>query len=470
MTMTAQTPSHHVGDDLPVTKIKLPSPLSSFPSSIFTHASTLTHLDLSGTGLCSLPSSISLLQHLKIAFFSSCNFATYPSELSSCPALEMVAFRGSGMTSIPESAFQPGTRLRWLILTGNRIETLPRSIGNCGRLEKCMLSGNRLKVLPEEMNRCTELGLLRLSANEMERLPGWLLEMPKLAFLSFAGNPCAQEAAMNGGANSELAKVAWKDIEVHHLLGEGASGVIHKGLWKTPPHGQQQQIAIKLFKGAVTSDGTPLDEMRACIRAGSHPNLIDPLGEIQDHPQRKKGLLMQLIPPSYHTLGLPPSLDSCTRDCFAPTTRLTLHQGLEILRSIASAAAHLHAHGVAHGDLYAHNILFCDDGHALLGDFGAASLYDSRSYVASVQRLEVLAFAHLVEDIWSLIELRFSEAELRSSVQLEALHRKCASRITSERPAFVDVVRELEGIHEPVKSAMRQGLGKKGLGMVAVRA
>ncbi|RYP00955.1 hypothetical protein DL764_006338 [Monosporascus ibericus] len=275
-------------------RLKMAEPLDRFPAHVFDLADSLGHLDLSGTGLSALPRDIGCLRKLRITFFSNCNFAVFPRELASCRALEMVASRGNGMTEVHEDSLSP--RLRWLILTDNRIRSLPESIGRCSRLQKCMLARNELRALPRGMMSCERLALLRLSANRIRELPAWLFGLPELAFL-------------------------WGGIRVHELLGEGASGVIYKGTWDTPD--QPRQVAVKLFKGKVTSDGTPADEMRACIQAGSHPNLINPLAQIHDHPDNAEGLVMQLIPTTYPTLGLPPSLQSCTRDCFSAATTLT---------------------------------------------------------------------------------------------------------------------------------------------------
>ncbi|ETS74707.1 hypothetical protein PFICI_13191 [Pestalotiopsis fici W106-1] len=428
-----------------VEKFKLSVPLDKFPSQILDHAQTLKHLDLSGTGLASLPDIFGQFKSLKIAFFSNCNFEVFPKELAACPELEMVAFRSNRIREIPENALP--SRLRWLILTGNKIESLPKSIGKCSRLQKCMLSGNLLRELPDEMSSCHKLGLLRLSANRIENLPSWLFEMPELGFLSFAGNPCSSERPEAASAAQALAKVPWSDVETRELLGEGASGSIFRGDWTCA--GESRPVAVKLFKGDITSDGTPLDEMRACMDAGSHSNLIDPLGEILGHPE-KKGLLMQLIPSVYKTLGLPPSMETCTRDCFLPTTTLTPHQGLRILQGIASAAAHLHKRGIAHGDLYAHNILYKDEGHALLGDFGAASIY--KDY--AVEGLEVLAFGHLMEDVKNLIEVGHSESESWVLVadEMASLHTACANTSVTARPSFGSIEHELGGLLSKILS------------------
>ncbi|KAI5921011.1 serine/threonine protein kinase [Camillea tinctor] len=438
---------------VPITRLRISDPLSHLPASVFDHADSLEHLDLSGTGLSTLPDDFGRLKKLKVAFFSNCNFAVFPRQLASCPELEMVAFRGNHMSAIPEDSLPP--RLRWLILTNNEIVALPESIGKCWRLQKCMLSGNRLTSLPDKMASCKKLGLLRLAANCLEQLPAWLFDLPELAFLSFAGNPCSTASALareRQAASFGLVEASWSDLDVQEMLGEGASGIISKGVWNRD--NRSSHVAIKLFKGDVTSDGTPLDEMRACMTAGSHENLIDPLGKILNHPDRREGLVLQLIPPSYTTLGLPPSLQSCTRDCFpsSPSAGLTTTQSLRILCGIASAAAHLHNRGIAHGDLYAHNILFNEEGHALLGDLGAASVYgDHEQYNGhnrgKLERLEVLAFAHLIEDVWRLAPRpNFHEKELRVAMLLAALHRRCASPVGTERPHFAEIHRSLSEI------------------------
>ncbi|KAI2467993.1 serine/threonine protein kinase [Annulohypoxylon bovei var. microspora] len=428
-----------------ITKLNISKPLSRFPAEIFNLANSLEHLDLSGTALSILPDGFGCLKKLKVAFFSNCNFAVFPAQLASCPELEMVAFRGNRMVEVPEDSLPP--KLRWLILTDNQIRSLPESIGRCCRLQKCMLAGNQLRRLPDEMVACKKLGLLRLSANCFEELPDWLFDLPELAFLSFAGNPCCSLPATSKDARDTtpiglLPEISWADLDIRDLLGEGASGTISKGSWNGID--QAEEVAVKLFKGDVTSDGTPADEMEACMRAGSHTNLIDPLGNITDHPS-KKGLVMQLIPTCYSTLGLPPSLQSCTRDCFSQEVRLTARQGLRILQGVASAARHLHERGVAHGDLYAHNILYNEDGHAFLGDFGAASIYGNINH-RKVERLEVLAFAHLIEDVWSVTRHRFDEEELRVAMLLAALRRRCSDPTGRQRPDFREISRQLSAM------------------------
>jgi hypothetical protein len=407
--------------------------LFDFPLEILDLADTLEMLDLSNNPLTKLPNDFSRLHNLKIAFFSNCSFKIFPQQLAQCGSLEIVAFRGNGMMTIPEGALPP--KLRWLILTNNLIEALPQSIGNCNRLQKVMLAGNRLIGLPEEMARCQRLGLLRISTNRIAQLPSWLFNMPELAFLSFAGNPCVPSHR----EYTPLEEIDWSDLSVSEILGEGASGIISRGVWKAKDENMEKDVAIKLFKGEVTSDGAPGDEMDICMAAGSHPNLIDPLGKIGGRPD-KRGLVLQLIPPTFTNLGLPPTLQSCTRDAFYPGKAISFGECKAILSSVASAAAHLHFRGIAHGDLYAHNVLVDDSGYALLGDFGAATIYRKASVKPKAfERMEALAFGHLVEDMVGLLDPISSEHHEPALDVLQSLHQLCTHPLVENRPLFAEI-------------------------------
>ncbi|KAK4168273.1 leucine-rich repeat-containing protein 28 [Cladorrhinum sp. PSN259] len=439
-----------------LTGFKLACLLDSFPDEILELGDALTQLDLSGTGLSSLPANIgNALPNLKIAFFSNCNFKTFPVELSSCPKLEMVAFRSNRMTSISENSLPPA--LRWLILTDNLISSLPSSIGSCTRLQKCMLAGNRLTSLPESMKQCTNLSLLRLSANQFSSLPQWLFKLPGLAFFSFAGNPCSHRSPSGAATPFGLQHIPYASLTIHSPpLGQGASGIISRADWHQSP-AYSEDVAIKLFRGHLTSDGTPADEMAACIAAGNHESLITVLGKIDDFPHDHDevgGIVMQLVPQEdYKVLGLPPSMESCTRDTFSDETRGTWEVGcvLSMLTGLAGAAGHLHERGINHGDLYAHNVLAWKEGqHALLGDFGAATVYGAgrEDEYEGLEKLEVLAFGWLVEDMLGLLVDEKEEGpegkELRKG--LFALKEKCVLHEVENRPSFEEIVDELEGM------------------------
>ena len=424
-----------------IARLDLSADLDEFPESIFSLADSLEVLNLSGNQLSSLPADLSRLHKLRVLFCSDNCFSEVPAVLGQCPQLEMVGFKANQIHHLPAAALP--AKLRWLILTDNQLEQLPEELGQCPRLQKLMLAGNRLRELPASLANCHNLELLRIAANQLDALPQWLLQMPRLSWLAYAGNPFCDRLEAASLRQHPLRAIAWSQLCLSARLGEGASGVIQQATWQ-PEQGPAQQIAVKLFKGAVTSDGLPHSEMSACIAAGQHANLIGLLGQLSEHPQVTPGLLLELIEPSFRPLAGPPSLNSCTRDCYAEDECFSLPNVLRIAHGMAAAAAHLHAQGINHGDLYGHNILRNDVGSCLLGDFGAASFTDlsNPSEAQALQRLEVRAFACLLEELLERCPLTGAQGE--SDQPLWALQRACASTDNRSRPLFAEIAALLQ--------------------------
>jgi hypothetical protein len=131
---------------------------------------------------------------------------------------------------------------------------LPAAIGRCTRLQKLMLAGNRLRSLPPSWPRapasnCCALPPISSPAARLVVAPA------RLAWLAYAGNPfcAAVEQAAQGADRAD--PVPWHALALQQVLGEGASGVIHRAAWQDGAH--CRDVAVKLFKGAVTSDGLP---------------------------------------------------------------------------------------------------------------------------------------------------------------------------------------------------------------------
>ena len=234
-----------------------------------------------------------------------------------------------------------------------------------------------------------------------------------------------------------VARIPWAQLKLQQQLGEGASGVIHQAQWQSPAGAQP--VAIKLFKGMVTSDGLPQSEMTACISAGSHDALIPVLGQLTEHPTSTPGMVLALIDPGFRNLAGPPSLDSCTRDNYPPDVCFSGDVVLRIALSMASAARHLHAQGLMHGDLYAHNILHNAKGMALLGDFGAASFYapEDAALADALQRIEVRAFACLLEELLARSPGLSGESDLYQA--LAQLRNQCFADDGATRPLFQEI-------------------------------
>ena len=415
-------------------QLSLRERLRGLPEAVYTLADTLEVLDLSGNALEDLPTDLHRLHRLKVIFCSNNRFTRLPEALGRCEALEMVGFKANRIAEVPAAALPP--RLRWLILTDNCIEALPDELGRRPRLQKMALAGNRLRALPAGLAACQRLELLRISANRLEGLPDWLLTLPRLTWLAHGGNPFSSAQEARALEQASLPRLRWPQLDVQALLGEGASGHIYRaGL----PDGAQ--AAVKVFKGEVTSDGLPGTELAACLQAGTHPQLIPAIGRLTEHPTGADGLLMPLVGPEFCVLAGPPSLASCTRDVYDPALRLAPQAALALAAGIADALAHLHARGLSHGDLYAHNILHDGQGQARLGDFGAASFLGSvpPQQAARLRALDVRALGCLLEELHGRCDEQTPALDA-----MALLARDCLCADPELRPAASALARDLQ--------------------------
>jgi len=377
-------------------RLTLSDNLTSFPIEILSLADSLEILDLSNNKLTSLPQELAQLKKLKIIFASNNRFETLPKVLGQCPNLEMVGFKSNQITQVPLDSLPP--KLRWLILTDNRIEVLPDSLGERTHLQKLALAGNQLTSLPSTMDQLTNLELIRISANRLSLFPTQLLSLPKLAWFAFAGNPFSQSDIRV----ESVPTMQSSDYTLQEVLGQGASGVISRATWNSAQAGFPKDIAVKVFKGAVTSDGYPEDELQACLKVGDHPNLVQSLAQVNE--EGYLALVMNLIPVSYNNLGLPPCFASCTRDNFPPGFTLSLDKIIKIVVQMTEVFEHLHTNQVCHGDLYAHNTLLDAEANIIFGDFGAATMYHmlSTTQQAQIKQIERRALRHFIEDLLSV--------------------------------------------------------------------
>ena len=419
-------------------RLDLSCGLTEFPVEIFQLADSLEILNLSGNALSSLPDDLHRLTRLRILFCSDNQFTELPTSLGQCAQLSMIGFKANRIEQVPGEALPP--LLRWLILTDNCIEHLPEELGQRPLLQKLMLAGNRLSQLPSSLANCAHLELIRLAANQFYELPDTVLALPALSWLAYAGNPLREDASTHR-APDNTPDIDWSQLEIRQKLGEGASGIIYQARWNAPGQASQS-VAVKLYKGSITSDGSPLNEMNACIAAGQHPNLIKVLGRVVGHPDNQAALVMELIDPSFINLAALPSFESCSRDVYADSSRFTSDSALRIVRGIASAAGHLHAQGICHGDLYAHNILFNARGDCLLGDFGAACFHaiDDSTQSMALQRIEVRAFGILLGELLERINSGLSDQQRAS---LQYLQQRCIQPEVMARPAFAEVIQLL---------------------------
>jgi hypothetical protein len=386
------------------TSLKLRAQLTEFPTEIFDLADTLEILDLSGNALTDLPADFNRLKKLRILFCSNNLFSHLPEVLGQCENLSMIGFKANQIKHIPEAAI-PTHTLRWFIVTDNALSRVPDALGECSKLQKLMLAGNQLSSLPASLANCHALELLRISANQFETLPDFLFDLPKLTWLAYAGNPFCNAIEQALISQHHIQHIDWQTLTLQQVLGEGASGVTYQALMQDKS--MHESVAVKLFKSGLTSDGLPRCEMHANMLAGEHPNLVGVKGVIHNHPQGVAGLVMPLLDAHLKVLAKPPNYESCSRDVYADDLRLTPQQAEFILKGITQAAEHLHANGLMHGDLYAHNILWGPE-KVVLSDLGGASFLplDKPALTQKILKLEARALAVLAEELAAVMNER----------------------------------------------------------------
>ena len=389
-----------------IKRLKLSEGLTEFPLEILELADSLEILDLSGNQLSDLPEELSQLTNLRIIFASNNLFTHLPDVLGTLPKLEMVGFKTNQIKTVSEQSLP--AQLRWLILTDNAIEVLPHSLGERPRLQKLALAGNKIRVLPESMENLSSLELVRLSANQLTEFPEFLIKLPKLAWLAFAGNPfCKHPSSLDS-----VPAVSSQCYSLNQVLGQGASGVISHANWLNSDFDFPQEVAVKVFKGEVTSDGYPHDELEACLQTGYHGNLVKSIAQVDEDDYL--ALVMELIPSSYYNLGLPPTLESCTRDTFNEGFELSIAQINSITEQMIDVFEHLHQNKVCHGDLYAHNTLVNEQGQMIFGDFGAATIYGylTEEQQQGIRRIEARALKYFIEDLLTVCAKQDQDSEL----------------------------------------------------------
>jgi len=408
---------------------------TEFPTEVFDYANELEILDMSDNQLTALPDKLAVLRHLRIAFFSGSTFDEVPRALAACERLEMVGLKSCGIRTMSDHALPP--MLRGLILTGNNLAELPDSIGAYTALQKLMLTGNQLTRLPQSLLQLKKLELLRISGNHLAQSPSWLAKLPNLAWYTDSENDCSQTAQSRPTA---ITKFDWQDIKLGPKLSENAKNVVYSATVKNG-----EQVAVKLFGQGITTDGSPDNDIMASIRAGAHPHIIGGLGVVANAPEDRQGLVMPLVPVAYHALGLPPDFVTLTRDVYPKNTIFPLSVVVSIAYGISSALQQLHARGIMHGDVYAHNILSTAAGDSKLGDMGAASLYDPRAPAEQWrQQLDVAGYGHVLEELLQHTSPATQDAGAMDDLQ--HLVEACLDHDASSRPRFADIAQALHAV------------------------
>jgi serine/threonine protein kinase len=248
--------------------------------------------------------------------------------------------------------------------------------------------------------------------------------------LGLGGNPYADDLPALAAARAKLAdcRLDPGDYVLGAVLGSGASGVVRRA---DRPGQPDRAWAVKCFK-SMLSDGNPEDELdiaAAAAQGAIPPGILPFRGWF---PAPALSMVMDFVDDA-DPLGLVPSLESITRDCYPADRRFTPDEIRGILATMARAQEHLIACRVVHGDFYAHNILANRQGGVWLGDWGASFFMGNGD--GWMEKLEVRAFGCLAEE---LLE-RCREPD----PALAALRDRCLEDETARRPGFRELAAAL---------------------------
>jgi hypothetical protein len=297
----------------------------TFPAKVFELADDIERLDMSFGHLTSLPDNLGDLKNLKVVNFAHNSFTEIPSVLSSCDKLEVAIFTSCHVNRFDDAAMPAS--IRGITLTNNELTEIPSSIAAYKKLQKLTLAGNKIKKLPYELLDCPELAMLRLAVNDIDKSPDWLFQHPRLAWYTDSGNHIDKS---RDACKQVLRNIPWSDITIAEMVGESSKNTVFRGTLFSG-----EAVAVKLFGGALSTDGIPEDEMTASLLGSNHAQLIGGLGKVVDGPAGQQGLVMPLVPPEFKNLGLPPSYETLLRDTYPAGTSLSVRYISRVLADIA---------------------------------------------------------------------------------------------------------------------------------------
>ena len=162
------------------------------------------------------------------------------------------------------------------------------------------------------------------------------------------------------------------------LLGKGGMGLVFRAVHEPDGH----VVALKVLLQALCADETFTRRFAHEARASaqvSHPNLVPILGA--GELDGRQYLAMAYVPG--------PTLESRIR----AHARLELDETLALAAELGAALDALHSRGIVHRDVKPSNVLFEEDGRALLTDFGLAK---GHGYTALTAPGQVFGTLHYV--------------------------------------------------------------------------
>jgi hypothetical protein len=196
-----------------------------------------------------------------VLFCSDNRFTELPACLGQCAKLSMIGFKANQISHVPAAALPP--QLRWLILTDNCISQLPDELGQRPLLQKLMLAGNHWPI-------CRKAWPSAKPGTDPHRL------QPPHASARVAAGAAEPDLAglrrQSGGNRADVARMTPRRISPGRTgNGRGAGRRRFRGDSQGAVDTPALPVAVKLYKGTITSDGSPLHEMKPASPPGCIP-------------------------------------------------------------------------------------------------------------------------------------------------------------------------------------------------------
>lgn len=127
------------------------------------------------------------------AMLSGCNRADIANQapIAASPAISedrIIDLSGKNLDKLPADVLK-NTKTKKLILSDNRIKSLPAEIGNLSALEEFYVNGNLLEgALPAEIRKMAKLTIFDASDNNLTGIPAEIGQLKDLKVLDLSGN------------------------------------------------------------------------------------------------------------------------------------------------------------------------------------------------------------------------------------------------------------------------------------------
>eukprot|EP00752_Nemacystus_decipiens_P004155 g3802.t1 len=154
----------------------------------FWEACELQRLDLSFNDIARLPPEVSNLSVLVSLKMRKNRLTVVAPEVFSLESLSLLDLTGNVIREVPEDSLGAAIALKGLLLSGNRLSSVPSSVGNLKSLETLELSDNTIRSLPESIGRLKRLTTLTLSNNGLTRVPESLRGLSSVKLLDLSRN------------------------------------------------------------------------------------------------------------------------------------------------------------------------------------------------------------------------------------------------------------------------------------------